>query len=182
MRIPSPLLWPWWLRLSHWLVAAGVLALWLMSHVWRETGEWHRAVGNALVVIIALRVLAGRVSAHAAARCAWPSWPAVLEHLGQLRRGQLPVQYGHNPLGEYAVYLLWSVIALLALTGHLSRTDALWGEDWPVDVHAALSWMLLAMVVLHVLAVRHVGRCARQSLVRQMLDGRLHADVAEHAD
>lgn len=174
MSHPSQLLWPWWLRLSHWLVALGVLALWLMSHVWHETGVWHRLIGYALVAIIVLRLIAGLVTTQSAARFSLPRWTTILHHLDVIRCGQLPVQHGHNPLGQYAVYLLWSLIGLLALTGHISRTDTFWGVDWPITCHAVLSWLLMAMVGLHVVAVAYVGRCARQALVRQMLHGRLH--------
>ena len=177
----STLLWPLWLRLSHWLVAAGVLALWLLSHVWYETGVWHRGIGYALVAVILCRILAGLLTKHAAARFTLPHWRAIALHLQHLRSGKLPVQYGHNPLGQYAVYLLWSVILLLALTGVLSRTDAFWGEDWPVALHALLSWLLMGIVVMHVLAVGYVGRRSGQALVKQMLDGQVHVDERQKA-
>lgn len=85
---------------------------------------------------------------------------------------------GHNPLGQWAVYLIWLFIAALALTGWLSRTDALWGEDWPVALHAALSFGLLALIVVHVLAVIIVSRLSGQHLLSQMIHG--HAQSLKH--
>lgn len=172
MASPTELLWPWWVRLSHWLVAAGVIALWLMSHVWYETDVLHRIVGYGVLFIVLLRILLGCVSPLASARLSVPGWQSISRHWVQMRTGQLPAHHGHNPLGQWAVYVIWSLIALLALSGWLSRTDALWGEDWPVDLHALLSWILLAVIVVHVLAVIRVSQLSGQRLLRQMWHGR----------
>lgn len=172
MASSAELLWPWWVRLSHWLVAAGVIALWLMSHLWYETDIIHRTVGYAVLGTIALRILLGFKTSVVSARLSVPSWRALSLHLAQLRQGQLPTHRGHNPLGQWAVYVIWCLIAILALTGWLSRTDAFWGEDWPVALHALLSWTLLAVIVIHVLAVIRVSQLSGQRLLRQMWHGR----------
>ena len=172
---PPKILWPWWVRLSHWLVAAGVVALWLMSHVWYETDVLHRAVGYTVLAIIVIRILSGCFSAHQSARFYVPGFHAIRAHIQHLQQATLPAQAGHNPLGQWAVYVIWTLIALLALTGWLSRTDAFWGEDGPVAMHAWLSWMLMAVIVLHVAAVLWIGRVSRQHLVRQMWHGRFDA-------
>lgn len=84
------------------------------------------------------------------------------------------MHYGHNPLGFIAVYWLWFFISALAFTGWLSRTDWLWGEDWPVDLHAYLSYLLMASVLLHICAVFLVSKWSKQQLLKQMIDGELH--------
>lgn len=165
------LLWPWWVRLTHWLVAAGVIALWLMSYVWYETDWLHRAVGYAVLVLVAGRLLGGCLTHLHSARFHVPGWRAIRAHLIQLRQGHVTPHRGHNPLGQWSVYLIWSLIAALALTGWLSRTDALWGEDWPVDLHALLSLGLLGLIVCHVLAVIVVSRLSGQRLLSQMIHG-----------
>lgn len=173
MAQPSELLWPWWVRLSHWLVAAGVVALWLMSYVWYETDALHRTVGYAVLAVVAVRILAGCFSAHQSARFYRPDLQAIRSHIAEVRQATLSVQAGHNPLGQWAVYVIWTLIALLALTGWLSRTDAFWGEDGPVVMHALLSWVLMAVITLHVVAVIWIGRLSKQHLVRQMWHGRI---------
>lgn len=164
-------MWPWWVRLTHWLVAAGVIALWLMSYVWYETDWLHRAVGYAVLALVAGRLLGGYLTHLHSARFHVPGWHAIRAHLIQLRQGHVPAHRGHNPLGQWSVYLIWSLIAALALTGWLSRTDALWGEDWPVDLHALLSLGLLGLIVCHVLAVIVVSRLSGQRLLSQMIHG-----------
>lgn len=168
------MLWPWWVRLSHWLVAAGVMALWLMSHVWYETDALHRTVGYTVLTIILIRILAGCFSAYPSARFHLPGLRAIRSHIAEVRQATLPVHAGHNPLGQWAVYVIWMLIALLALTGWLSRTDAFWGEEGPVVIHALLSGLLMAVIALHIVAVIWIGRLSKQHLVRQMWHGRMH--------
>jgi cytochrome b len=169
----TTLIWPWWVRLSHWLVAFGVITLWLMAYGLHETGKSHRVIGYALLVIVGVRVLAGFFSGIATARLTWPSWQQIQHHWTHLKQGHLPVQHGHNPLGQLAVYALWACVGLLGVTGYLSRTDWLWGEGWPVDIHACLSIAFMMLVALHVLAVILTSRLSGQGLVLQMLDGKL---------
>ncbi|MDP8566701.1 cytochrome b/b6 domain-containing protein [Methylophilus aquaticus] len=168
----SEMLWPWWVRLSHWLVASGVIALWLMSYVWYETDWLHRLVGYAVLALVAARILLGCLTKVSSARFSLPRWHAIRAHIAEMQQRKITPHQGHNPVGQWAVYLIWLLIAALALTGWLSRTDALWGEDWPVEVHGLLSWTLLAVIVVHVAAVICVGQWSRQHLVRQMWHGR----------
>lgn len=171
-------MWPWWVRLSHWLVAAGVIALWLMSYVWYETDWLHRAVGYTVLAVVAGRLLGGCLTSVISARLYFPDWRAICEHLIQIRQGHITPHRGHNPLGQWSVYLIWLLIAALALTGWLSRTDALWGEDWPVDLHALLSLGLLVLIIVHVLAVMVVSRLSGQHLLSQMIHG--HVQPIKH--
>lgn len=172
MQIRAEMLWPWWVRLSHWLVAAGVISLWLMSYVWYETDWLHRAVGYAVLTMVVVRILLGCLTKISSARFYLPGWRALRTHIAELRQGHITAHRGHNPFGQWSVYLIWLLIAALALTGWLSRTDALWGEDWPVDLHAALSLGLLGLIAVHVLAVIVVSRLSGQHLLAQMIHGR----------
>lgn len=169
----ADIIWPWWVRLSHWLVAIGIVALWVLAYGYFETDVLHRSIGYGVLAIIALRILAACFTGFAAARLRLPGWVQLKLHFKHMWHKQLPVNTGHNPLGQWAVYGMWGCVGLLALTGWLSRTDALWGEDWPVDLHAALSFCLLGLVVMHVIAVFWVSRHSGQQLLAQMWHGRL---------
>ena len=170
----AELVWPWWVRLSHWLVAIGVVAVWILTYVFYETDELHRWIGYAILVAVSVRILLAHFTQSQAAKLSLPSKQALKLHIVHLKQLDLPVVSGHNPLGQWAVYAIWTMIGLLALTGWLSRTDMFWGEDLPVDIHAWLSGILMGTVLLHVLAVLVVGRIARQHLILQMLHGKLH--------
>ncbi len=171
----SVIIWPWWVRLSHWLVATGVVLLWILVYGYYESDQLHRWLGYGLTAIVALRIAAGCYTRLPAARFNLPCVAELLLHIQHIRQGLLSKQHGHNPLGMLAVYWLWACIAVLAITGWLSRTDWLWGEDWPVDIHACFSYLLMASVLLHLFAIFVVSRLARQHLIVQMLDGKLHA-------
>ena len=43
---------------------------------------------------------------------------------------------GHDPLGVWMIWLLWSLVLLLGVTGWMSRLDAFWGDDGIHEVHA----------------------------------------------
>lgn len=158
--------WSLFVRLSHWLVAAGVLV-----NLFNDTGWWHRSIGYAAFALIGLRLLHGMSSRHPSSRFWWPRGADIHLHLQHLWRRSAETHAGHNALGQYAVYLMWLLIALLALTGWLSRTDAYWGEDWPVDLHALLANALLGMVLLHVTAVFALSWLQRRNLLKAMLRG-----------
>ncbi|WP_029147203.1 cytochrome b/b6 domain-containing protein [Methylophilus sp. 5] len=167
------MLWPWWVRLSHWLVAAGVIGLWLMSYVWYETDWLHRTVGYSVLAIVGTRIVFGCLTQVSSARFYLPGWQAMRTHMAEMRQGSIAPHRGHNPLGQWSVYLIWLLIAALALTGWLCRTDAFWGEDWPVALHAAFSLALFGVIVVHVLAVILVSRLSGQNLLSQMIHGRV---------
>lgn len=172
--MPAHMIWPWWVRLSHWLVAIGVIVLWVLTYFYYETDNIHRWLGYTVTSLVGIRVLAAGFTSAPAARLSFASRQQVAHHIIQLKQRRLPATDGHNPLGQLAVYIIWALIILLALTGWLSRTDLFWGEDWPVEIHAWLSGLLMGVVALHILAVFVVGRISRQHLILQMLHGKRH--------
>lgn len=153
-------------------MATGILALWALAYVYFETDLVHRVVGYGVLVIIVLRIVAAAFSASPAARLSLPGWQEIQQHLTHLRQKKVPIMHGHNPLGQWAVYGIWGCVSLLALTGWLSRTDDFWGEDWPVELHTWLSFCLMGLVVIHVMAVFWVSHISGQRLVAQMWHGR----------
>lgn len=170
----STLIWPWWVRVSHWLVAIGICLLWVLAYAYFETDKLHRTLGYVVIGVVLARIIAGFFTRVATAKLTLPSWDAVSEHVKHLVQKQLPNIRGHNPLGQLAVYVMWVLVILLSLTGWLSRTDQYWGEDWPVELHQYLSYALMAMVALHLIAVYLVSRLSGQHLLQQMIDGNPH--------
>lgn len=157
--------WTLFVRLTHWLVAASVLI-----NFFNETGFWHRSIGYVCITVVLLRIVYGVfISKAAQSRFYWPGSQSVKTHLKDLLSGNVPHTEGHNPLGQYAVYVMWLLIALLAFTGWLSRTDAYWGEDWPVDLHMTLSTILQGFVLLHILAVILMSKLQKQNLIKRMI-------------
>ena len=160
--------WTLIVRLTHWLVAAGVIV-----NFFNESGYAHRFIGYVCAALVLLRLVNGFCLARIeASKLHLPGVGAVKSHLQSLLKRETHDYVGHNPLGQYAVYVMWTLILLLALTGWLSRTDELWGEDWPVDLHEALSYCLQGMVVLHLLAVTLLSKWQGKNLISAMIRGK----------
>ena len=160
--------WTLFVRLSHWLVAACVLI-----NFFNATGFWHRAIGYSCLGLVLLRICNGLwISKQPTSRFYLPSFSGIKMHIKGVVTGSAASHDGHNPLGQSAVYLMWLLIILLALTGWLSRTDQYWGEDWPVDIHNMLSDFLQGLVILHLMAVVLMSRLQGKNLIRAMIRGK----------
>lgn len=157
-------MWPWFVRLTHWLLAAIVIVNWF-----NDTGEWHRFLGYMGVAIVVSRVVYGMLSTYPAVQFYWPPPRQLVAHLKSVMHGRPEPHVGHNPLGQLAVYIMWLLVILLAFTGWLSRTDAYWGEEWPVSLHTGLSSFLQVTVFLHLLGVVVMSRIQGKNLIRSMI-------------
>lgn len=157
--------WSLTVRLTHWLVAVGVL-----YNMLNDSGYMHRVIGYMCVAIIMLRIIHGVYkNALPSSHFYFPRFSLIKQHIAEIVSGKVTQHDGHNPLGMLAVYFIWLLIVLLALSGWLSRTDAYWGEDGPVLIHQVLSYILQGVVVLHVIAVLVMSKLQKQNLIKQML-------------
>ncbi|WP_232346361.1 MULTISPECIES: cytochrome b/b6 domain-containing protein [Cupriavidus] len=160
-------------RFTHWSVAA--LVLWEL--VENSGGPLHRTLGYATAGLVLLRLLWGFVGSPPARFSAWlPSPSGALAYSRALLAGRAPRYLSHTPLGALMMVTMWTLILALAATGWLSRLDAFWGEDWPVDLHAALADCLMVLVGVHVVAAIVMGRMHGENLVAAMIHGRKRAD------
>jgi cytochrome b len=162
--VPGPTAWSRPVRLLHWLVAGCVVV-----NLSNDTGYAHRMIGYAVLGLVVLRLAHALWTRNMAERLRLPGFRDIRQHLSHLFHRRLDSTPGHNPLGQLAVYAMWLLIGLLALTGWISRTDAYWGEGWPIDLHARLSDAMLAMVMLHVAAVAGMSWWLRQNLIKPMI-------------
>ena len=160
--------WSFTVKVTHWLVAFGVL-----FNMFNDTGYTHRSIGYICVALVLIRIVHGwQKNGLARSRFYFPSWSLVKQHVKSILEGKITQHEGHNPLGMWAVYIMWVLIALLAFTGWLSRTDAFWGEDGPVILHQALSNTLLTIVLIHVAAVFVMSKLEKRNLIKQMIFSR----------
>jgi cytochrome b len=159
--------WPLLVRISHWLVAA-IIGVNLVN----DTGHSHRLLGYIACVIVFIRIIYGLFfTQYRSAEMTWPRLAAIKTHIRSIQSGHIEAYNGHNPLGLIAIYLMWSLIATLALTGWLSRTDMFWGEDWPVQTHEILADMLLGLIAMHLIAVLIMSKLQKKNLIKNMIKG-----------
>ena len=164
---PQPV-WALFVRVTHWLVAVFV-----MVNFFNDTGFWHRFIGYACLILVLSRIIYGLLlTKTASSKLYIPTIANIKMHISELKTQHLSPQIGHNPLGQWAVYTMWTLILLLALTGWLSRTEEYWGEDWPVDLHGYLSDALMFMVILHVSAIALISKLQKRNLVKSMIAGK----------
>lgn len=112
----TPPVWDPLVRLSHWFVAAAVLANGLFN---KPGAAWHVALGWAVLAVVLVRLVWGFVGPAMARFSAFPPAPLrALSHLGDLLRRQPPREYpSHNPAGAMMVCTLWALVLTVTLTG-----------------------------------------------------------------
>jgi cytochrome b len=159
------LVWALPVRLLHWLLAGLVF----FELVQDDGGRLHRGIGYVAVGVVVARLLhaalTGGTSSLAATR---PSLSSTRRYL----RDGAPRTLGHDPLGAWMVWLLWSLVLLLGLTGWMSRLDAFWGDERVHDLHVWLADALIAAVGLHLAGVAAMSWRWRENLVAAMFSGR----------
>lgn len=161
------LVWSGWVRLTHWLIAAGVLftfaSAWAIGlgaadyAFWRD---WHLIVGQLLIIAVVARgillfILPG--SAHWRAllpdRAQWEGAKQMLLFYLSFARAPLPNWFAHNPLWRQVYPLVWLVLLACAFSGLYYNTSSTFLGLSMFGWHAALASILLGFSVLHVLAV-----------------------------
>lgn len=167
-------------RIFHWALALAVVG----QLVTGLSGlmEWHFRIGYLVLSLLLFRLIWGFMGGHWSRFASFVHSPrALLDYLrGQARPDQL---VGHTPLGALSVFaLLAFLIAQVAtglmaddeisasgpLTRFVSSATVSLASAW----HAAVGkWIILALVVLHVLAIAFYVAVRRQRLVKPMLSG-----------
>lgn len=102
-------------QLTHWGVAAGVVA----NGVFTEEGsEPHQWVGYGIAALLILRWVWGLVGSPEARFKAFPpSLRRAGAHVLEISRGEKTKHRSHNPLGALMVYALWATLAVVISTG-----------------------------------------------------------------
>jgi cytochrome b len=188
-RDATRLVWDLPVRITHWLLVAGVAGCWATHYAGVEWFQWHRRLGYAVLVLVAFRVVWGFVGTRHARFANFLRGPrAVGEYL---RGGQETT--GHNPLGAFGVVALLGLLASQAATGLFANDEIInagpfYGWISPAlsnrltSLHRANSDWLLALIALHVLAVGWYVIVRRRPLVRAMVTGRKDERAVPAAD
>ena len=167
-RIAYVLLWPWWQRLFHWLLASGVLIALLTHH----GGNVHEVAGYAVAIIAGVRLILGLLGPPALRFTAFVrGWRSTVAYAFTVWHGTEPRHLNHNPLGAWMVVALLLLALSGALVGWLYTTDRFWGMAWVINLHALLTWPFVGLIALHIAGVIHASVRHRENLVAAMLHG-----------
>ena len=156
--------WDWPVRLFHWTLVVVIAAAFLSSEEDSALNQWHVLAGWLAAILVVFRIVWGFVGGEHSRFSDFVRPSRIADHIHGILRGHQDLSLGHNPLGGL------SVLLLLALTAATIWTGAFGGKSMQ-DVHELVAWTLLAMVVLHVVAVVVMSLVERQNLVRAMITG-----------
>lgn len=165
--------WDPFIRIFHWSLVVLFATAFLTGD---EIERVHIAAGYAIGSLLVLRIVWGFIGPPHARFASFVRSPRTA--FGYLRAAVhlQPRRYiGHNPAGGLMVVTLISMLAMTCATGYLMTTDAYWGSEVIEDVHSALAYGTVALVVLHVLGVLAASLEHHENLVKSMFTGRKRA-------
>lgn len=169
--------WDRLVRSLHWLLAAAMVTAWTSGH-WQP--RWfdivHHWAGYVVGAVVLVRLVWGFAGGRYARFTQFlRGHRQTLAYARQLGAGTEPRYIGHNPLGGWMVLALLLVSVALSLTGFLYTTEWLWGYEWLENLHAALAWLVMVLVIGHLTGVVFTCWRHRENLVAAMLSGRKRA-------
>lgn len=158
-------------RITHWLVAICVGIAWFSS---LDGFDFRHHENSGLIAwsLVLLRILWGFFGSPYARLKQFLRGPReTWRHAMAMWRREEPRHLGHNPLGGWMIMALWLCVLCVAASGWLYTTDAFWGEAWLNQFHLFSSWVLLALITLHLIGVLWSSLRHRENLVRAMITG-----------
>ena len=160
------LVWSGWLRLTHWVIAAGVLfqitSAWAITHqnadilFWRD---WHIISGQAVLIALMLRAVmlffpgSGHWSSLLPNRADRNSIVQMFKFYLTFARFPLPNWYAHNPLWKPLYLLFFVLLASCLLTGIFQDAPYRVAGYALLELHKMLAQIITLFVVTHVVAV-----------------------------
>lgn len=163
------MVWDPLVRVFHWGLAAGFVALALVIE---DESALHIQLGYVLMALIGLRVLWGLIgSRHARFADFPPRIGAAMEQLRHIATLRSHAHVGHSPLGALMIYNLLISILLIGVTGWLMGTNAFWGSEALEELHEGLVVWAGLSAMIHVAAVLFESRRTGINLPRSMVTG-----------
>ncbi len=169
-------------RIFHWALVACVVASAITGYIGGTVMVWHFRCGYAVFSLLLFRILWGLVGGRWSRFASFIYSPASL--VNYLRgRGRPEHSVGHNPLGAGSVFALLGFLGAQVATGLLSDDEiAFAGPLTPFVSNATVSqatsyhkqigqWVLIALVVLHVLAILFYLWKKKDNLIKPMILG-----------
>ncbi|PHX47439.1 cytochrome B [Pseudomonas syringae pv. syringae] len=144
-------LWDPLVRLFH----VSIAGVFVANYFFNEAGgDWHIWLGYYAVAWLAVRVVWGFIGPRSACWSDfWPNPARLRTHIRSLIERRPMHRLGHSGF-------------------LMEEVDALWGSDWPQDIHEILANTLCALVVLHMAAAIFESVQVRDNLPLSMLTGK----------
>ena len=196
--MPNVRIWDLPTRLFHWCFAACVVGAYVSAKLGGLYMDWHVRFGLTALGLVIFRVTWGFIGPRHARFGAFIKGPGEIgAYLRGLAAGTAR-SAGHNPLGALSVLAMLidlgiqAVLGLFAtddimVQGPLFNTVSASTSGFLTSLHKANQWIIIALVILHLLAVTWHTLVKKEPLVRAMVAGdmpagHLPADALPSAD
>lgn len=173
-------------RLFHWLLVACLIGSLVTINLGGNWVGWHFRFGYAILTLLLFRLIWGFTGPRYARFSAFPPNPAAaLAYL----RGHRADEPGHSPLAALSVYALLAALLLQVGTGLFANDAIMWDgplrnlvsnstSDRLTSLHQANRIVVLALILLHLVAIAFYTLIRRKPLVRAMVTGDARQPVA----
>ena len=180
---PSKLIWDIPLRIFHWLIVILIFGSWYTVDIAYDMDK-HMLVGYALMAVILFRIVWGIVGPRYARFSSFIFGPLETYRYIKSFFSKDYVSYaGHNPLGGIAVLAMLAVIIVQLVTGLFASDDFYVFAPFSLWVSADTSFQLtgihrqnfnvmLALIIVHVVAIFFYLIFKKQNLIKSMFTGR----------
>ncbi len=187
---PSPqsaegpvLIWDLPTRIFHWTLTASFFIA-LATGDSDRFRDIHVFSGYLMLGLIGFRVVWGFAGSRYARFRSFLFGPrAAIAYFADLLAARASRYLGHNPAGSWAVFAMLALGLVICLSGLIvlgaeESQGFLKGVvghplgEMTKELHESLSWLMLALVVLHVAGVLIESRAHRENLAKAMLTGR----------
>ena len=178
------LVWSGWLRLSHWLIAAGILfqitSAWAIGHDNADYSfwlEWHLITGQIILMALLLRVVllffhgSNSWSAFIPEKSQLQAMVQMIKFYLSLMRFPLPNWYAHNPLWLPLYLIFFFILAACLLTGLLHESPKNILSFSIHELHSALSNVIIIFSIFHIASVFLHDLKGKGAMISAMING-----------
>jgi cytochrome b len=171
-------------RLFHWALVVALTAQVVTGKIGGAAMAWHFRIGYCIFALIVFRLVWGFVGGHWSRFSSFMYGPArVLRYLRNHHAAGDLFHVGHNPLGSASVFAMLAMLIVQVATGLVGDDEI--ANVGPLNRHvstatglAATAWhkgagfgIILALVVLHILAIVFYRVRKKQDLIGPMFSG-----------
>ena len=163
------LVWDVQTRVFHWLLVLSFTVAFLTAESERNR-DIHVVFGYILLGLLAFRLLWGFIGTRYARFGSFLFGPGeVVAYVKSLVKRKPAHYVGHNPAGSVAIWLLLALGFASGVSGVMVYQEM--GGDALEELHDAVSYVMLAVVAMHIVGVLAGSVMHRENLVRSMITG-----------
>lgn len=170
-------------RIFHWALVALAVFSFTTGTIGGDWMAWHLKSGYAVLSLLLFRLLWGIIGSTTSRFVHFVRGPrSALAYGRNLLATRTSTAFGHNPLGGWMIVLMLAAFVLQAVSGLFSDDEISTQGPLAAKVsnamvsrmsalHSFNEWLLVALVVLHLVAIATYTFAFRSSLVGAMVHG-----------